>query len=135
MEDFGRIRLFSRGSNLERGRQRSSYPGGKRSFAVQALVDEKLESPDIGPVVVAAELSIDMSNIFAGREIGDIKIDGGDQGRDLMHNREDRQLGTGVARNVAPTFVAIVTWLGRRNSCAEAARREVCGAGSAISNL
>jgi len=36
-----------------------------------------------------------------------------------MHDRKDRQLGTGVARNVAPTFVAIVTRFGRRNSCGE----------------
>lgn len=42
------------------------------SFAAQAFVDEKLESPDIGPVIVAAELSIGVRNVFSGRDIGDI---------------------------------------------------------------
>lgn len=36
-----------------------------------------------------------------------------------MHNRKDRQLGTGIARDVPPAFVAIVTRFGRRNSCGE----------------
>ncbi len=71
MENFGRIRLFSKISRLERGHKRCSQ-AGKQSFAVKALVHEKLESPDIGPVVVAAELGIGVRNVFAGREISDI---------------------------------------------------------------
>ncbi len=39
-----------------------------------------------------------------------------------MHHREHRQLGTSVARNIAPTFIAIVTWFGRRNSSGKAGK-------------
>lgn len=52
-----------------------------------------------------------------------------------MHNREDRQLGTGVARNVAPTFVAIVTRLGRRNSRGEAGKIDAAVAASVLHKL
>ena len=125
---------FRRFRALNAAHKRCSQ-AGKQSFAVKALVDEKLESPDIGPVVVAAELGIGVRNVFAGREISDIKIDRRDQGRNLMHNREDRQLGTSVARNIAPTFVAIVTRFGRRNSRGEAGKIDAAVAASVLHKL
>jgi hypothetical protein len=52
-----------------------------------------------------------------------------------MYNREDRQLGPGVARNVAPTFVAIVTRFGRRDAFGEAGKIDAAVAARVLEEL
>jgi len=52
-----------------------------------------------------------------------------------MHNRKHRQLGTCVPRNVAPTFITIVTRFGRRDACGEAGKIDAAVAAGVLQEL
>jgi len=76
-----------------------------------------------------------VSNVGASGDIGDINVDGGDQRRNLMHNRKDREIGTGVARNTEPAPVAIVTRFRRRDSCSEGGKIDAAIAAGVLQKL
>ena len=110
-------------------------PAENLSLMVKPLFDEKFESTAIGPIVVAAELRIDMRDVFATFHVGDIKIDRGNQRRYFMHHREDREIRAGVARNSEPAAIASVTRFGRRNPRGEGRKIEVAIAARVLEKL
>ena len=69
------------------------------------------------------------------RDIGDIKVDRGDQRRNLMHDRKDREFGTGIARDAEPASIAIVTRFGRGNSRGEGRKIDAAIAAGVLEEL
>jgi len=93
------------------------------------FVTDKLPGPRYGAVFgccILAISAIQPKSVTGWRTDGRVAIHG------LI---SDRQLGTGVARNVAPTFVAIVTRFGRRNSCGEVGKIDAAVAASVVQEL
>ena len=99
-------------------------PLAENLFMVKPLIDEKLKGAKIGPIVIAAELRIDMRDVFASFNVSDIKIDRGNQRRDFMHHRKDGEIRSGVARNAKPAAIASITRLSRRNPRGEGRKIE-----------